>query len=125
MKIKDGQLIQAATTIHATETELETIDVAYYDTLVLCVTYAKGDETGVYIVPYFLDIAGGSAYQYCTWSADAASTVTARKFYLTASGSHYIVLDVDGCSHVTIKDDANGGTPSGTLAMKYTATRKS
>ena len=117
-------ILQAATTITATETVMGgEIACGHYDSFTLWLVYTKGDETGVYIVPKFLYETGGDEYPLCTWSTDADRTVTARRFYLTATGKHYVVLDIRGIELCKVYCDANAGTPTGTLAAYYTITR--
>ena len=113
--------IQAATIIHATETVIGlAIDTRNFNTLVLYVDYAKGDETGVYIIPKFLRVPSGDEHPLCSWSSAAGTkTITADKFYLTATGKHYIMIDVRGLNLVKLYEDANGGTPDGTLQIGY------
>lgn len=114
--------IQAATTIHAAETVIGgEIDVHAFNTLAVFVDYTNGDETSVDIIPKFLNEAGGDEHPLCSWSSAAGvKTVTADKFQLTASGKHYVTLDVRGLNFVKLYEDATGGTPTGTLQCGYT-----
>jgi len=122
-KIIKQVTVQAATTIHANATTIATIVCDHYDRLILYPSYVKGDETGVYISLWFSGERGGTAIQDATWSIDADRTITYHRYYLTASGGGPIVLDITGHCEIVVKDDANGGTPTGTLALSYTLAR--
>ena len=119
LKIVD---LQAATTIHAAETVMGgEIDVSGYSRVGIFVTYTKGDETSVKVIPKFLVAAGGTEHPDCSWSGAAGTrTVTADTYSMTASGSHFILLNVENHALMKLYEDATGGTPSGTLLVKYT-----
>jgi hypothetical protein len=123
--LKTTGVIQAATTIHAAETVMGgEIQCGGYDTLVLWLDYTKGDETSVAVIPKLLRVSSGTEYQLQDWTAAAgAKTVTANSFVMSATGNHYIILDVRGIEIVKFYEDATGGTPTGTLAAAYTMTR--
>jgi len=112
-------------TVHASESLLGTVNVVNDDTLVLWVDYSKGDEAGVYLVPKLKPTGSGTEHDYMEWSSDAASTRTAKRFYLTASCRAYISLDVSGVSQVRVYDEADGGTPTGVLGVDFTVQRSS
>jgi len=113
--------IQAATTITAAETAIGgEINVSQYNTITTYIDYTLGDETSYDIIFKFLRVAGGDEHPFNTFSAGATKTVTAEKFQFTASGKHYITLDVTGLSIIKIFGDATGGTPNGTSQISYT-----
>lgn len=114
--------LQSAAVIHASETQVGCdIDVGMYSRLTLFFEYTKGDETGVYVRVGLLGDEGWDEYPLGTWT-DAAGTLTfgASKWYLTATGNASVQLDIRGYDVVRVYEQANGGTPSGTLSVKYT-----
>lgn len=115
-------IIQAAAAAHGEETAIGSeIGCAGYDTLTVWIDYTKGDETGVYVYPKFYRTTGGTAYAAASWSGAAGDrTITADRYYLTASGNRAIVLDVTGFEFFALFELANGGTPTGTIAAAYT-----
>lgn len=117
--------LQVATTIHATETVIDSaIDVRNYDKMIIWLDYAKGDETGVYVIPKFLEVVSGDEHKFMEWSNAEHAEKTERDFYLTATGKAYITLDIEAIAQVKIYEDANAGTPTGTLQVGYTLLRK-
>jgi len=114
--------LQAATVITASETVIgSAIDTRNFNTLVIWVDYTNGDETSYDIIPKFLRVPDGDEHPLCSWSsAPGTKTVSADKFRMTASGKHYIQLDVRGCNQVKIYGDATGGTPTGKAQVGYT-----
>ena len=113
--------IQAALVIHAVETAIgSNIDVRNFSTMCIYVDYTNGDETSVDIIPKFLRVSGGDEHQDCTWSGAAGTrTVTKDLYRMTASGKHFITLDVRGKNIVQLYEDATGGTPTGTVQVGY------
>lgn len=116
--------LQAATVIAKTTQTLigQIIPCAGYEKVTLYITYLKGDETGLTIVPSFMLTSTGTAHPFAEWSSAAgAKTITASTFTLTASANTYITLDVSGHDYVmfTQGGSANDGTPTGTLAASY------
>ena len=125
MRSLTNEELQAATTIHATATVIgSAIDTRNYDKMIIWLDYTKGDETGVYVIPKFLAVVSGDEHEFMEWSSAAHAVKTARDFYLTANGKAYIVLEVEAVPQVKIYEDANGGTPSGTMQVSYTLLRK-
>lgn len=114
--------IQALTTITAAETIIgSAIDTRNFNTLTIYIDYDKGDETSYDIIPKTYRVSGGDAHPICSWSPGSGTkTVTADIFRMTATGNHYIVLDVRGINIVGIFGDATGGTPSGKAQIGYT-----
>ncbi len=118
-------VLQAATTVVKTaETDMgEEVSCGHYDTITIFLDYVKGDETGVYVIPYALLETGGDEYQWQTWSATAGDkTSTSSRALMTATGKYYITFDVRGIRFIKFKHQASGGTPTGTLAANYTLT---
>lgn len=117
--------LQAATTILATATAMgSAIDTRNYDSMVVWLDYTKGDETGVYVIPKYLAAVSGDEHEHMEWSVDDHQAKVAKDFYLTASGKAYFVLDVKAFPLVKLYNDANGGTPTGTLQVSYTLLRR-
>ena len=116
--------LQAAATITATETLIGAeISCGHYSRLTLFLDYDKGDEAGVYIIPYIMQAAGGAAYQWQDWTAAAGDkSAVESRLYMTASDNYYITTDVTGVEYIKFMQDANGGTPTGVLAVAYTMT---
>lgn len=114
--------VQAATTITAAETALMTaLHVGMYKSMTVFVDYTNGDETSYDIIPKVLRISGGDEHPLCSWSSSGGTkTVTADKFQMTASGKHYVVLNLAGIEWIRLYGDATGGTPSGTAQIGYT-----
>ena len=114
--------VQAAATIHATETVMGgEIDVSGYSQVGIFVTYAQDTETSVAIIPKFLTATGGTEHPDCSWSGAAGvRTVTADSYSMSASGSHFILLDVKNHALMKLYEDATGGTTLGTVAVSYT-----
>lgn len=113
--------LQLGSPLDATETVIGAeVDVSNYTRMITWLDYTKGDETGVYLIPKFLTETGGGEHQFMEWSTGSEAVKTARKFYLTATGSSYVVLDVQATNIIKWYDDANGGTPTGSLSVRYT-----
>lgn len=114
--------LQAATTITAAETVIGgEIDVSVYSTMTIFVDYINGDETSYDLIPKILRVSGGDEHAMCSWSSSGGTkTVTADKFRMTATGKHYITLDVRAINFIKIYGDATGGTPDGTAQIGYT-----
>lgn len=127
MPLVTSGLLQATTTITATATDIgDEINVSRYSTIALFIDYTKGDEDGVTITPYVLHTSGGNEYQYQTWDAAAGDKESAiSRFYMTATGNYYFILDVTGIRYIKYKNDAVGGTPTGTIAVNYVITSES
>lgn len=113
--------IQDATTISGTETDLsDEINVGRYQRLKLYIKYTKGDEDGVIITPYDLTEPSGERFQFQQWDAAAGSKArTVSNFSLTASGNYLIDLDVAAAKFIVFTQDADGGTPTGTIEAWY------
>lgn len=119
----DSHEIQSATTITAAETAIGgEINCLGYNTLTFFVDYTNGDETSYDLIPKMLRVSGGDEHPYNTWSTGGTNTVTAEKFRFTATGKHYITLDVTGINIIKIYGDATAGTPDGTCQLSYTLT---
>jgi hypothetical protein len=117
--------IQSASTIDAAETQLGgEIDCLGYNTITFFYDYTKGDETGVYLYVYALRVTGGDEHQYNYKYESPAGTLLTRatRLYETASIKSTWTIDVKGINILVIKDDANAGTPTGTLQIGYTLT---
>lgn len=94
------------------------IPIGEYEWMTVMIQYVKGDETSVDVYPTFLDLAGGIAAQWQTWSAAAGNkTATANTLRMTASGAYEETFDVRGKKNAVIYEIANGGTPTGTLEI--------
>lgn len=119
-----SHLISEATTIIATETIIGSeIRCGHYDALSLFIDYVKGDEDGLFIVPYTMWESEGDGYQLQTWDATGAiRTVTESKFHLTASGKYLMTFDIRGIEFMKFMQDADGGTPDGTIVAAYAFT---
>jgi len=117
--------LQGATTLDATATSTGTVNVSGYDRLVFWVDYILGDENFAVLTPKYLAVAGGDEHEHMEWSVADAQLKTAKTFKLTASGKAYIVLDVKSVSQVKLYQNADGGTPTGTLQVSYTLLRES
>jgi hypothetical protein len=113
--------IQDATTISLTETDLsDEINVGRYERLNLYIKYTKGDEDGVFITPYDLIETEGERFQFQQWDAAAGSKArTVSDFSLTASGNYLISLDVFATKFIVFTQDADNGTPTGTIEAWY------
>lgn len=114
--------IQAATVITALETVIGgEIEVSEFKTMTIFVDYANGDETSYDLIPKALRVTTGDEHPLCSWSSSGGTkTVTADKFRMTASGKHYITLDVRAINFIKLYGDATGGTPTGTAQIGYT-----
>ena len=116
-------LLQTATVLTKTTPTLMGAEIKCggYDTITLFLDYVKGDETGLIITPYVMYTAGGTAYQDQSWSAaGGAKTTTANTFYMTASGNHFVTMDVTGVEFIKFMQSCADGTPLGTVAATYT-----
>jgi len=116
-------VLQTATVLTKTTPTIMGAEIkcAGYNTITLFLDYVNGDETGLIITPYVMYSTGGTAYQDQSWSAAAgAKTVTANTYYMTASGNHFIVMDVSGVEFVKFMQSCADGTPTGTVAATYT-----
>ena len=119
--------IQTATVIAKTTPTIVGAEIpcGAYDYLTLYYTYTKGDETGVYIYPYFRWESGGTNYPMQLWS-ETAGVYTAEqvKYTHTATAVMEVTIDIRGIEYVAIYQGGsnNDGTPTGTLAMAYTMT---
>ena len=99
------------------------IECGYLERLTLFIDYTKGDEDGLFIVPYALIEKDGDSWQFQTWDDSGdLRTMTESKFSLTASGRHMIVFDVSGIEFIKFMQDADGGTPTGTIKAFYVVT---
>lgn len=116
--------LKAAATIDAAETIIGAeFDVKNWDYFILWLDYTKGDETGVFVYPKFLHTPAGDEHQWMSFTAAADATVVEHRLSLTATGKVYAVFDVRGIHQVRIFNDADGGTPTGTLQTSYTLYR--
>jgi len=126
MQITASGVLQTAATIAKTTPTIMGAEIGCggYDFITLFFDYVNGDETGLYIYPYFRYSASGTNYQDQSWdSAAGTRTVTANKYYVTASGNHIITLDVRGIELIAFfQGGTNDGTPTGTVAATYTMT---
>ena len=123
----EGILQAAATIAKTTETVMKgEIGCDGYNTLTLFVDYVNGDETGVVIYPYFLAVSGGTEYPEQDWtSAVGERTILTRNTYkLTASDSVMLTFDISGKTFIKFYQGGaiNDGTPTGTIAARYTMT---
>lgn len=121
-----NKTLQAATVIAKTTQTLigAEIDLDGADYLTIFLAYTKGDETGLILKPYFLPALGGTKSQVCDWAATSgAYTGTATSITFTASATKSFTWDVRGISAFRLEAGGsnNDGTPTGTLAAKYTA----
>lgn len=119
--------LQSATVISKTDQVLvgAELSVIGYRYLSLFLDYAKGNETGLLVVPSFLPVSGGDLYQYGVWTpTTGVNAFQAGSFKMTASGKYYFVIDIAGQEFVKITQGGsnNDGTPTGTLAAKYLLT---
>ena len=117
--------LQAATVIAKTTQTLigAVISCAGYSYITLFFDYVKGDETGVLVQAHVLNAADGTAYQDQSWTAAAGTkSATVNEYTATASGNHYITFDIRGVEFIKFTQGGsnNDGTPTGTLAAKYT-----
>lgn len=116
--------IQAATSISDTSTVMgEIVDTRNYDFMIVWLKYAKGTETGAYIVPKYLISATGDEYQQMEWSNDDDAVVNLKKFKVTVTGNNYVVLDVRGVPFIKLYQYKVGGTASGTIKADYSLLR--
>ena len=125
MRSFDQTRLQAATVITAAETIMGgAIDVRNFDTMVVWLTYTKGDETSVKVIPKYLHTVAGTEYPHMEWSVANDKLVVVKTFLMSASASTYIILDVEAFAQIKLYNDPTGGTPSGKLAVDYTLLRK-
>ncbi len=119
-----GAVIPSTSACVSTQVDATTgeIDMRGFNTLTVFIDYTKGDETSFDLTPYVLHTTGGDVHQICYWADAATSTVTVRKFQLTATGKHYFVLDVTGIPFVKIYGASTGGTPTGVVDLSYCKT---
>lgn len=121
-------VLQAATVIAKTTETLisEEIRCGSYDFITLFGTYTKGDETGLNIVPYFMQEYEGTARKLVLWS-EAGGVYTAEQtiFQLTATIEFSIKVDIRGIEFIKFMQGGsnNDGTPTGTLAASYAMTK--
>jgi len=101
--------------------------VAAFDFLALYFDYVKGDETGVIITAWVSSEVDGTFIQHQSWTAAAGSkTPTVNSLGpLTATGSHYVVIDVRGLEFIKFTQGGsnNDGTPTGTVAARFSMTK--
>ena len=116
--------LQAATVLNATETAIHgPMPLENVDFLTIFLTYVKGDETHVDVVPYFYPDFTESGYQWTEWTTAAGVTTGVDNLLrLTATVKRAYTFDVRGLSAVQFFQQATGGTPTGTLAVKITMT---
>jgi len=121
--------LQAATTIAKTTETLVGAEIgcAGYDWITLFFAYVKGDETGLYIVPYVMSATGGTAYKHILWS-ETAGVYSAEqvKYTATASLTGSVTLSVKGIEFIKFMQGGsnNDGTPTGTLAASYSMSKE-
>ena len=128
MPLVSSGTLQDATTIAKTTETLVGAEIACggYDFITFFFTYTKGDETGLNIVPYFMQSTGGTARQFVLWSeAGGVNTAEQTIYQVTATGELSIILDTRGIEFVKFMQGGsnNDGTPTGTLAASYTMTK--
>ncbi len=121
-------LLQAATTIAKTTETLigAEIGCAGYDWITLFFAYTKGDETGLYIVPYIMQSSGGTAHKFVLWSeAGGVYSAEQTKYTATASLTGAITLPIKGIEYIKFMQGGsnNDGTPTGTLAASYSMSK--
>jgi len=127
MALISSGTLQAATTIARTTATIMGAEIACgsYDYITLYYTYTNGDETGVYIYPYFFWESGGTAYPLQLWSeASGVYTNEAVKYTHTATATAQITIDIRGIEYIAFYQggSANDGTPTGTIAAYWTMT---
>lgn len=125
MSFVQSETLQVATTIQkATEVIIgKELNIGNEDFVTLFIDYVKGDETGLFIIPYVMQESGGTAYQWQTWDTAAGDrTSSSSRLSMTATGNHYLTVDVRGIEYIKFMHQADGGTPTGTLAATYTVT---
>lgn len=118
------EILQATATISKTTETLvgNVIDVTKAKTITLFMKYVKGDETGLYVVPYVVG-SDATEYQLADWATSGGLyTGTVIKFQFTATANRAVVIEVEGFDSIKIYQGGsnNDGTPTGTLAVAYT-----
>lgn len=90
------------------------------DQLTLLVDYTKGDETSMELEIEFSDTSDFTdAYkQTVVETASGESTVYKRNFKFTATGKYLVPAALYG-QYVRVNAKATGGTPTGTVGIKY------
>jgi hypothetical protein len=119
-------ILQPATTVNAVRTAIGgVIPCGSYASMCLFFTYVNGDETQVDIAPFPSYDSGDDKVQWQSWTAAVGVKTSAlNELRLTATGEYYIVFDITGIAFVRFEQQSLGGTPTGTLAVKYTLTEK-
>lgn len=117
-----GELQPATTIAKTTQTLIgKEINCDQASYLTLWIEYTKGDETGVLIKPYFLEVPGES-YSVCDWAGSSgAYTPSVVSLTLTATAKRAMTFDVRGISGFRLEaaGSNNDGTPTGTLKVNY------
>jgi hypothetical protein len=128
MPLTASGTLQAATAIAKTTPTIMGAEIACggYDYITLFYTYTKGDETGVYIYPYFRWAASGTNYPMQLWS-ETAGVYTAEqvKYTHTATAVMEVTIDIRGVEFIAFYQGGsnNDGTPTGTLAAYWSMTK--
>ena len=112
-------LQETADTIDAQSTPIGGIvPIGEYEWMTLLLEYVAGDETSVDIFPVYLDKADGIESQWSEWTeALGIHTRVAQRLRLTVTGAYEFTFNVQGHINAVIYNDANGGTPTGTLEV--------
>jgi hypothetical protein len=121
--VASGTLQTATTVVKTSETVIGAAeDCSHHDTFTIFLDYTKGDETAIYIIPYAVDL-DGDEYQWQTWTATAGDKLaTNSRAKMTATGKFYLTFDVRAINKIKFYHQAEGGTPTGTLAAKWSMT---
>jgi len=126
--VATGVLQTAATIAKTTETIMGAeIGCAGYDWITVFFSYTNGDETGVYIVPYLMREASGTAYKHIFWSETAAVySAEQTKYTATATLVGSFTISVKGVEFIKFMQGGsnNDGTPTGTIAASYTMSKE-
>ncbi len=124
-RTKDAVLV-SATVITAAETLIGTaIDASEFNKLSLYFDYVNGDETDVDVYIKFLPTNDGNTYDWGVWTKTGSEfTFSEDHITMSVTGSYVFILDVEAQALVQLYTDANGGTPTGTLAIKYRLSRE-
>ena len=122
-------ILQAAATIAKTTETIMGAEIACagYDWITVFFSYTNGDETGVYIVPYVMREASGTAYQLNFWSETAAVySAEQTKYTSTATLVGSFTISIKGIEFIKFMQGGsnNDGTPTGTIAASYSMSKE-